>query len=203
MDNLAKALLTWYPEDNPLHMDIRHPAIKLAGEAGEILDLYGKNEFKPGFDWWNCKSCGEAMSIHVKRRKHWKLDKPGIGGYSCERKCPLILDELGDLWYYLRILAYQTNRELKELDRHEVYGSIPYGKYSKRSIDKILSVMAYASARFNLLRGMYTSHLLDIVYTCLLDMLDHLDTSLDELTELNYIKLNSDNTNHGWKGAGE
>ena len=33
------ALATWYPADNPLHLDPRHPTIKLAGEAGEVLDF--------------------------------------------------------------------------------------------------------------------------------------------------------------------
>ena len=33
------ALKTWYPTDNSLHLNPRHPAIKLAGEAGEILDF--------------------------------------------------------------------------------------------------------------------------------------------------------------------
>ncbi len=42
------ALLTWYPIDSPLHLDARHPAIGLAGEAGELLNLYKKFEYKPG-----------------------------------------------------------------------------------------------------------------------------------------------------------
>lgn len=34
-----KALATWYQPDDPRYLDHRHPLIKLAGEAGELLDF--------------------------------------------------------------------------------------------------------------------------------------------------------------------
>ena len=98
------ALATWYDKSNPLHLDPRHPVIKLAGEAGEILDLYGKHEYKPGFDWWNCKHCGQ-------------IENCGKLNNSCPGYIPLILDELGDYSYYLRILAYQKEMTFEDIGK--------------------------------------------------------------------------------------
>ena len=51
MNNTEKALNTWYPVDNPKHFDLLHPALALAGETGELLDLLKKHLFKPGVSW--------------------------------------------------------------------------------------------------------------------------------------------------------
>lgn len=42
-------LLTWYPEDHPLHYELRHPLMALVGELGEYLNLLKKAEYKPGY----------------------------------------------------------------------------------------------------------------------------------------------------------
>jgi len=44
-----RALKTWYPNGHALHFETLHPLIALAGEAGELLNLYKKDRFKPGF----------------------------------------------------------------------------------------------------------------------------------------------------------
>lgn len=184
---IEKALKTWYPIDHPLRLDPRHPAIKLAGEAGEILDLYGKHEYKPSFDWWTCKKCGYT-------RDGYHLESGECLAISLQQDfyTPLILDELGDLWYYLRILAYQTNTDLTD-------------KYpSGDKMDKSLAWLNLAASQFHwdfVVENRVNSGRLQVVYHELLNILSLLNTTIDELTELNYIKLNSDPTNHGWKGA--
>ena len=45
-----RALKTWYPADQRLHTAHLHPLIALAGEAGELLNLWKKDAYKPGFD---------------------------------------------------------------------------------------------------------------------------------------------------------
>jgi NTP pyrophosphatase (non-canonical NTP hydrolase) len=44
-----RTLKTWYPKNHKLHNDPLHPLVGLAGEAGELLNLWKKNEYKPGF----------------------------------------------------------------------------------------------------------------------------------------------------------
>jgi NTP pyrophosphatase (non-canonical NTP hydrolase) len=44
-----RALETWYEADHPLHSEKLHPAIGLAGEVGELLNLMKKHLFKPGY----------------------------------------------------------------------------------------------------------------------------------------------------------
>jgi hypothetical protein len=172
---IDKALLTWYAKDHPLHLELEHPAIKLAGEAGEILDLYGKHKYKPGFDWMTCKRCN--------------------GWGDCKKECvPKILDELGDLWYYLRILSYITEYNCEERVIEEI------------SFDtlKILSMMSLVANTFQadiIFHNQFDARIICVVYTCLVDILHLLDYDLARLTELNYRKLNSEETNHGWQGA--
>jgi len=74
---IEAALKTWYPKNHALHLDPIHPAMGLAGEIGEWINLHKKSEFKSGY-------------------KFTRKDE---------------LDELGDIWYYLRILAYQFEVE--------------------------------------------------------------------------------------------
>ena len=45
-----RALKTWYPPEHDLHGDKLHPILALAGEAGELANLYKKDRFKPGFE---------------------------------------------------------------------------------------------------------------------------------------------------------
>jgi len=44
-----RALKTWYPQNHELHTDPLHPLAGLAGEAGELLNLWKKDTYKPGF----------------------------------------------------------------------------------------------------------------------------------------------------------
>ena len=45
----ARALKTWYPKGHELHGDILPSLIGLVGESGELLNLYKKDRYKPGF----------------------------------------------------------------------------------------------------------------------------------------------------------
>ena len=60
MTPIEKCLKTWYEPDHSLHLDPLHPALGLAGEAGELLDLYKKERFKDGVSWWDCVHCGRS-----------------------------------------------------------------------------------------------------------------------------------------------
>ena len=95
------ALKTWYDKDHPLHFEPLHPVLGLAGEAGELLDLYKKELYKEGVSWWDCAKCKMAKGYHFER------DRIKFCSIDGATYTPKVLDELGDLWYYLRILAYQ------------------------------------------------------------------------------------------------
>lgn len=83
MNNIEKALNTWYPDDNTKHFELLHPALALAGESGELLDLLKKHLFKPGVNWND------------------------IGKHNIS----MIEDELGDWTYYDRIIEYIQNEQ--------------------------------------------------------------------------------------------
>ena len=188
------ALKTWYDKSNSLHLDPRHPAIKLVGEAGEILDLYGKHEYKPGFDWWNCKHCKRPQEVH-----HTILATHD----GCQNYSPLILDELGDYSYYLRILAYQKEMTFEDIGK-------PYNEinnklfYSNDDLLELLSALNFASAKVlaNYLqtKNVFTGNLSDCTFY-FLAILDNLDIKLQTVLDLNYKKLNSEPSNHGWRDA--
>lgn len=191
-----KALLTWYKEDNPLHLDPRHPCIKLAGEAGEILDLYGKNEYKPGFSWWNCKGCGHKPFDNPQNiLEEGCLCLSRDGGYT-----PLILDELGDYSYYLRILAYQKQVTFEELCKD-------FEKYREYYSSDLLNLL---SGLLNMSSDVLSEFVHDEVFELghlqycawyFLAILHKLEIPLEQVLELNYRKLNSEPTAHGWKNA--
>lgn len=188
MNDIEKALLTWYPKDDPLHNDPLHPAIKLAGEAGELLDLYGKERFKPGFDWWLCKHCKQPEDNHT----FTKISGPlwCDDGNMAMVFTPLVLDEIGDIWYYIRILAYQANIKLDRSDSRD------------HSLPKCLAYLNCSAASVYL--GVIEENkifpeMLLYTYYNLLILLQKLDISLEQVTELNYRKLNSEPTAHGWR----
>lgn len=189
-----KALTTWYQPSDPRYLDPRHPLIKLAGEAGEILDLFGKEEYKPGFDWWDCKYCGNDAQKH-EWRAAW--DKNGI---ECRNYTPLVLDELGDYWYYLRILTWQQGisienwvKELEILNYNNPNLTILYclSTMAKDSSEALYNFVEFDTVSIN---GLIWN---SFVY--FLRLLKILDCTLDRLTELNYQKLNSEPSAHGWK----
>ena len=97
MNSIEKALKTWYPKDHPLHLDLLHPAIGLAGEAGELLDLYKKEAYKDGVSWWDCAYCNSSQPNHYENRC--------LAIFEPTQYTPKTLDELGDLWFYFSILA--------------------------------------------------------------------------------------------------
>lgn len=170
-DHTQKALATWYSPDDPLHLDPRYPLIKLAGEAGELLDLFGKNEYKPGFSWTHCV-CGFRNCI-------------------CENRVPKVLDELGDWYYYYRIVSYIYGRPLRRKEDYYFW-----------DIDRLLAVMTQNSAvMLNdwLDRKWIDGSRLEVLWGCFAALLDKLGCTLDHLAELNYQKLNSEPTAHGWK----
>jgi len=157
------ALTTWYNPDNVLYRATEHPTIKLAGEVGEITDCWGKEMFKPGYNWRN-------------------LEKDGL---------PIVVSELGDISYYLRILTWQ----------HDMSFIDEFGK-AKLTDDGIIDClkMMYAYAG-NVLYCDATSDLL-MVIVGYKNLLRRLGYSLDYILQTNYRKLNSDKTKHGWAGAG-
>lgn len=176
------ALKTWYAVDNPLHLDPRHPLIKLAGEAGEILDLYGKHEYKPGFDWWDCDHCRKSRNGHMDGAKCYH-DRDAT--YT-----PKVLDELGDYWYYLRILAYQQGVVLR-----------PGNVWDEDILYLLCGLSSYSTG---LLEGFVhhkeiLKNFLQVCFDVLVGILCKLNCTLDHLTDLNYRKLNSEPTAHGWK----
>lgn len=188
-----KALATWYKPDNPLHNDPTHPAIKLAGEAGELLDLWGKHQYKPGFDWWKCSCCGVSREwLETVRKAH---ERPNM-------KCcklgpfPLVLDELGDFSYYLRILAYQQQVTFEHLVG---LANIPDSAEMSILLAELNLRAAFVLRIFLSDRTVFYSDLLELT-GLLLAVLKKLDCPLEKLIELNYQKLN-DADYHGWKDA--
>jgi hypothetical protein len=177
---IKKALETWHNPDNPLYHGFRHPTLKLAGEIGELLDLYAKHKFKPRFDWMQCKYCGNFGLAHQDPES------------DCWEYVPLVLDELGDIWYYLRILAWINDSDITYDYSHcDSTQSLIIDMYSQANA--VLQGI-FGKDRFNVDR-------LKIIYGHSIKLLALLDTDIDELTELNYQKLNSEPTNHGWKDA--
>ncbi len=171
------ALLTWYQPDNPKYRDPLHPTLKLAGEVGELLDLYAKHLFKPDFDWMDCKWCNSVSLVHHNP------------DHECWQYEPKVIDELGDIWYYLRILAWindvnlidnRINNWSNELDNIETMYDC--ANIFMKSQGRNKSELPWCFHNFS-------------------NLLVKLDCTLDQLTELNYLKLNSEETNHGWKEA--
>lgn len=184
MDKAIKlSLKTWYPKDHPLHLDPLHPAIGLAGEAGESLDLYKKERFKDRVSWWDCVHCNGSKKVHSSN----------LAIQTCFASCeytPKILDELGDLWYYLRILTYQQNIEfgiLKVDIQDDILVCLTQLNYHSSSI------------LVQLTRDHIIPHYhLNLACKWLQMILRLLDCTLDQLTELNYEKL-KDGDQNGWQ----
>ena len=94
-------------------------------------------------------------------------------------------DELGDIWYYIRILSYQQDYEPQAFKMVKEYSSP----------DKLI-VMAIQMAclSFEALQPgrnevPYVQSALDTSYAILLLLLDKFGVTLDELTERNWQKL--------------
>ena len=177
------ALKTWNEKGD----STRHAALGLAGEAGELIELFKKHEYKPGFDWWNCRHCGQ-------------IENCGKLNNNCPGYTPLILDELGDYSYYLRILAYQKGVSFEAICKE----FSPKWYYKDEDLLDLLAELLDDSSKL-------LSHFLgdkevplptlaNCVY-CFLAILSKLDTPLQSVLDLNYKKLNSEPSNHGWRSA--
>jgi len=86
-----RALATWYGDGDKLQFQLLPSILGLAGETGEIVDLYKKGRFEPGFT------------------ATWRE----------------MLDELGDVLYYVAIIAWQlgvTLDELSQMNRAKLAG---------------------------------------------------------------------------------
>lgn len=196
-DYQQKALTTWYQPDDPRYLDPRHPLIKLAGEAGELTDLYGKEEYKPNFSWWDCKKCKKGKELH-----HTILAIHD----GCQNYTPLVLDELGDYFYYLRILTWQKQVTFTSICKEFEEGANKW-YYSQGDLLYSLSCLNWASSellidwvRKDVNKIVTLGGLKDCTFY-LLAILSKLDCTLDRLTELNYQKLNSEPSAHGWKNV--
>jgi hypothetical protein len=97
-------------------------------------------------------------------------------------------DELGDIWYYLRILCYQRDYQPVTFD---IYNNNYYDGYDLLPDEIIAMAIDEANrALLSLLRHNYYSlFALDVSYTCLLELLERKHLTLDELTKLNWQKL--------------
>jgi hypothetical protein len=186
---IEQVLKTWYEPDHPLHLDPLHPAIGLAGEAGELLDLYKKEQFKDRVSWWDCVHCSHSRIMHLNgnciQPKTLKDD------CDCDNYTPKILDELGDLFFYKRVLGY-------------------IAKHPNSKFDSEVSEVVILLADLNLFAAQL---LYDLIHRRELDtgrlklvqerldrILEICNCTLDKLTELNYAKL-KDGDNHGWESA--
>jgi len=125
---------------------------------------------------------GEAGEIVDQWKKH--RFKPG---YQCSREG--FLDELGDLWYYLRILCWLTEfRPLTTpLDPGANDGIVLV------NLSHQCSKLAY---KYEIFSKQERKQSLIHITSFLKYRLGNLDCDLDELTELNYQKLKG---RHGWE----
>lgn len=183
------SLKTWYPKDHPLHLDPLHPALGLAGEAGELLNLYKKERFKDGVSWWDCARCGHSQDGH--NNGECTLSIYPIGLCPCESYTPKILDELGDAWYYLRILAYQSQCEfVTYLNKDNQQDNI---------LDVLISINTFSGKILTMVSHgeKINTFLLNSVFNFYLNALLLLDFTLDQATESNWAKLSA-RGNNGW-----
>ncbi len=190
---IEMALATWYAKSSPLHFDSRHPCIKLAGECGELLDLYAKNEYKPNFSWWNCKECNKPLDTHVEN--HCVNTIISLSTYT-----PLVLDELGDISYYLRILTY-----IRQLSFETLCREFSPKFWDFAGLDRLLALLNQESADILthfMVTGKLDEHSITISHATnlFLAILHKLDCPLEKLLDLNYKKLNTENQ-HGWANA--
>lgn len=201
-----KALASWYKENNPLRLEPRHPLIALAGEAGELLDCFKKEEYKPNWSWWNCAKCKHTKDEHNHTDEYYCTglvteDKGYANGVEvfdcdCSNYVPIIIDELGDWSFYIRILTYQQSINFEML----CDGYTPF----TACLEELLNDLAYRSVKLHKL-WLKTQKVnpfeLQILTFIFLTILERLEVSLEEILDLNYKKLNSEETQHGWGAA--
>lgn len=117
---------------------------------------------------------GELLDDYMK-----SIYKPG---YEFEP-----LDELGDIWYYLRILSYQQNYEPVEFTNMSFLTDVSC--YDTDGI--IVFTMKEISRAFIDLKDTfnYSVFALDVCYCALLYICNKYDITIQQLTESNWEKL--------------
>ncbi len=116
------------------------------------------------------KLVGELGELLDDYMKH--LYKPG---YEFDPE-----DELGDIWYYLRILAYQNNHEFKD--------NVDYINYD---IDQIIAQCINISSEWfcgmSLESTIYS--MLNSIYSAVVQIAEQYNLTIDQLTASNWQKL--------------
>jgi hypothetical protein len=127
---------------------------------------------------------GEAGEIVDQYKKH--LFKTG-------RRCSRaqFLDELGDLFYYIRIVAHLNGLAIADIG---IDSDDPLSLTELETITGINATTATLLLKW-VTDAKMDIHILLAVYLGLIVRLSQLDCSLDVLTELNRIKLEDC---HGW-----
>lgn len=184
-----KSLASWYKEENPLRLEPRHPLIAMIEESGELMGCFKKHNFKPNWNWFERCECKHVEAHHLAKGCL-------VPGCSCRGFYPIILAELGDYSYYLRIVTYQQEVSFEMLcDAFEPFTA---------SLEELLNDLVYRSARlhkkwlkFNTIDKME----LQVIVFIFLTILERLEVSLETVLDLNHKKLNSEDTQHGWSAA--
>lgn len=76
-----RALETWHSKDKDFFLQLNHAILQLASEGGEVAALWAKFNYKPAFKLLDGMTREETFKVNL-------------------------LDELGDVLYYLAILAH-------------------------------------------------------------------------------------------------
>lgn len=171
---------------------------------GGLLKLYKKERFKGGVSWWDCVHCGHSHKSHKYREGEFHHCNEPIKSSEtdilydchCNNHVPKNLDELGDWWYYLRILAWQQKIDLSEW-------TLPKKRFVP---DDMFMILAHLNSFCAKLLLIYEDNEniekleLATAFSWFQDVLFLLDFSLDQLTEQNYDKL-KDGDNNGWQAT--
>lgn len=126
---------------------------------------------------------GEAGEMIDQYKKY--LYKDGFR-YSREE----FLDELGDFWYYLRIVSHLKGIRFLTSQSY----ILPYPELN--ILVKILVVSSKMLEDYYIISTDITNDRLYDLYSCLLTRLSELGCTIEELTQLNYDKLSD--SKHGY-----
>jgi len=131
----------------------------------------------------DCKHCDGTRKVHYSNLEIHT-------GYRGCHYTPKVLDELGNIWYYLRILAWQNEITFED-----------FIAYTQNELSIIETMYEWANIILQRYTEDETIEALQEIYEHLLLLLEKSGCTIDQLTELNYQKLNSEETNHGWREA--
>lgn len=88
-----RALETWHSKDKDLFLQLNHAILQLASEGGEVAALWAKFNYKPAF----------KLLDGMTREETFKAK---------------LLDELGDVLYYLAVLAHLYGWTIEDISQH-------------------------------------------------------------------------------------